>query len=181
MGGIIIDLPLGKRTEKNVDEKFLLAPEVVADYVHSVLESDRTVYAQHVVNRLEEQSILHSKEKWKNDKALMLPAQFLLNSAIKSKRLGLDYRLISLYPINPQNRPANEFEQDGLESVEVHPIRPYMKHSKVGRKTYFQAIYPDIAVTRGCVNCHNSHPSSSKKDFALDDVMGGILVSFQVK
>ena len=137
MGGIIIDLPLGKRTEKNVDEKFLLAPEVVAGYVHSVLESDRTVYAQHVVNRLEEQSILHSKEKWKNDKALMLPAQFLLNSPIKSKRLGLDYRLISLYPINPQNRPANEFEQDGLESVEVHSIRPYIKHSKVGRKTYF--------------------------------------------
>lgn len=181
MGGIIIDLPLGKRTEKNVDEKFLLAPEVVADYVHSVLESDRTVYAQHVVNRLEEQGILHSKEKWENDNALMLPAQFLLNSAVKSKRLGLDYRLISLYPINAQNRPANEFEQDGLESVEVHPIRPYIKHSKVGRKTYFQAIYPDIAVTRGCVNCHNGHPNSPKKDFALDDVMGGILVSFQVK
>ena len=181
MGGIIIDLPLGKRTEKNVDEKFLLAPEVVADYVHSVLESDRTVYAQHVVNRLEEQGILHSKEKWKNDKALMLPAQFLLNSAIKSKRLGLNFRLISLYPINPQNRPANEFEQDGLESVEVHPIRPYIKHSKVGRKTYFQAIYPDIAVTRGCVNCHNGHPNSPKKDFALDDVMGGILVSFQLR
>ena len=65
MGGIVIDLPLGKRTEKNVDKKFLLAPEVVADYVHSVLESDRTVYAQHVVNRLEEQGILHSKKMGK--------------------------------------------------------------------------------------------------------------------
>ncbi|MBT5551864.1 MAG: DUF3365 domain-containing protein, partial [Nitrospina sp.] len=127
MGGIIIDLPLGKRTEKNVDEKFILAPEVVADYVHSVLDSDRTVYARHIVNRLEEQDILHSKEKWKNDEAIMLPAQFLLNSAdeIESKKLGLHFRLISLYPINPQNRPANEFEQNGLESVEVHPIRPY--------------------------------------------------------
>lgn len=183
MGGIIIDLPLGRRTEKNVDEKFQLTPEVVADYVHSVLESDRTVYARHVVNRLEEGNILHSKEKWKNEKALMLPAQFLLNSAkaIKSKRLGLDFRLISLYPINPQNRPANEFEQNGLESVEVHPIRPYIKHSKVGRKTYFQAVYPDIAVTRGCVNCHNGHPDSPKKDFKLDDVMGGILVTFQLQ
>jgi hypothetical protein len=183
MGGIIIDLPLSRRTEKNVDEKFLLAPEVVADYVHSVLESDRTVYARHIVNRLEEQGVLHSKEKWENAGSLMLPAQFLLNSskAIKSKKLGLDFRLISLYPINPQNRPANEFEQNGLESVEVHPIRPYTKHSRIGRKAYFQAIYPDIAVTRGCVNCHNGHPSSPKKDFALDDVMGGILVGFPVQ
>jgi len=183
MGGIIIDLPLGRRTEKNVDEKFLLAPEVVADYVHSVLDSDRTVYARHIVNRLEERGILQSKEKWENAKAIMLPAQFLLNSAeaIKSKKLGLYFRLISLYPINPLNRPANEFEQNGLESVEVHPIRPYVKHTKVGRKEYFQAIYPDIAVTRGCVNCHNGHPGSPKKDFVLDDVMGGILVSFRVE
>ena len=65
--------------------------------------------------------------------------------------------------------------------MEVNPIRPYIKHSKVGRKTYFQAIYPDITVTRGCVNCHNGHPNSPKKDFALDDVIGGIQVSFQVK
>ena len=63
MGRIIIDLPLGRRTEKNVEEKIVLAPEVVADYVHSVLDSDRTVYARHVVNRLEERGILHSKEK----------------------------------------------------------------------------------------------------------------------
>ncbi|MBT3367218.1 MAG: DUF3365 domain-containing protein [Nitrospina sp.] len=182
MGGIIIDLPLGRRTEKNVDEKLVLAPEVVADYVHSVLESDRTVYAKHIVNRLEDLGIMHSKEKWKNDKALMLPAQFLLNSAeeIETKKVGLNFRLLSLYPINPQNRPANEFEQNGLESVEVHPVRPYIKHTKVGRKKYFQAIYPDIAVTRGCVNCHNGHPNSPKKDFVLDDVMGGILVSFRI-
>jgi hypothetical protein len=85
MGGIIIELPLGKRTERNVDEKFLLALLVVADYVHSVLESDRTVYVQHVVNRLEEQGILHLKEKWENENILMLPTQFLLNSSIKPK------------------------------------------------------------------------------------------------
>ena len=85
MGGIIIELPLGKRTERNVDEKFLLALLVVADYVYSVLESDRTVYVQHVVNRLKEQGILHSKEKWENENVLMLPAQFLLNSSIKPK------------------------------------------------------------------------------------------------
>lgn len=69
MGGIIIDISFGRRTEKNAYEKFPLVPEVVADYVHSVLASDHTVYAQHVVNRLEEQGILQSKEKWENENA----------------------------------------------------------------------------------------------------------------
>ena len=54
-------------------------------YVHSLLESDRTLYVQHSVNRLEEQGILHLKEKWENENILMLPAQFLLNSSIKPK------------------------------------------------------------------------------------------------
>ena len=64
--------------------------------------------------------------------------------------------------------------------MKVHPIRTYIKHSEVGRKTYFQAIYPDISVTRGCVNFHNGHPNSPKKVFFLDDMMGGIIVSLQV-
>jgi len=62
----------------------------------------------------------------------MLPAQLFLNSSIKPKQLERDFHLISLYPINPQNRAANEFEQDGLESVKVNPILTYIKHSKVG-------------------------------------------------
>jgi methyl-accepting chemotaxis protein len=96
---------------------------------------------------------------------LMLPAQFLLNSSIKPKQLERDYHLISLYPTNPQNRSANEFEQDGLKSVKVHPIRPYIKHSKVRRKTCFQTIYPDTSLTRGCINCQNGHPNTPKKGF----------------
>jgi hypothetical protein len=183
MGGIIIDLPLAKRSEKNVDEKFFLEPEVVADYIHSVLESDRTIYAKHIVNRLGDANILTIKEHWADSESIMLPAQFLLNTAdlIQDNELGLGFWLISHFPINLQNRPANEFEAHGLENVEVHPIRPFTQLTQVGRKKYFQAIYADVATTPGCVNCHNNHPNSPKKDFKLGDVMGGITLNFPIK
>jgi hypothetical protein len=151
MGGIVIDLPLAKRSEKNVDEKFSLEPEVVADYIHSVLESDRTIYAKHIVNRLGKTNILTIKENWPDSKSIMLPAQFLLNTAdlIQDNELGLGFWLISHFPINLQNRPANEFEAHGLENVEVHPIRPFTQRTQKGRKKYFQAIYADVATTPG--------------------------------
>ncbi len=173
MGGIVITLPLG--TEK----KEFLPPEVVADYVHSILESDRTVYAKHIVNRLQKNNVISATENWWEENTLLLPAQFLLNASdlIRNHQSQLDFRLISLWPINKHNGAANEFERSGLESVAHHPLRPYIGRLTLGEKKYFQAIYPDLAVTPACVSCHNAHPNSPKHDFKLFDVMGGIVVT----
>ncbi len=182
MGGIIINLPLGKKGKKEDLEKYLFAPEVIADYVHSILDADRTVYSKYIVDRLQNKNIIRASENWWNDNNLPLPAQFLLNASqlVEKRKLGIDFRLISLWPINPGNGPANEFEHKGLETVEIHPIRPYIGRSKIGRKHFFQAIYPDFAVTQGCADCHNAHPVSPKTDFKLHDVMGGIAVTLEL-
>jgi hypothetical protein len=176
MGGILITLPLGQGDNK---EQGMLSPEVVADYVHSVLEADRTVYAKFVVDRLQAANVIYASEHWWEENTLLLPAQFLLNASdlIKNSRSGLDFRLISQWPINEHNGPANEFERTGIESVAAHPLRPYIAKTKVGSNSYFQAIYPDLAVTPSCASCHNAHPKSPKHDFKLNDVMGGIVVT----
>ena len=182
MGGIVIDLPLGRRFNKKSSDQFRFPPEVVADYVHSILKSDRAVYAKHVVDRLANRGIMSASENWEKDNTLMLPAQFLMNtsSLIRKKGLGLDFQLISLWPINMKNSPGNEFERMGLETVDYHPIRPYSGRVKVGRKRFFQSIYPDLAVAPACVECHNAHPKSPKRDFKLLDVMGGIVVTIPI-
>ena len=184
MGGIVIDLPLGgMRFNKKPNDQFLFPPEVVADYVHSILESNRAVYAKHIVDRLERKGVLSASEHWEQDRSLMLPAQFLMNTSglIRKKNLGLDFQLISLWPINAKNSPGNEFEQMGLETVDYHPIRPYSGWVKVGHKHFFQSIYADLAVTPACVECHNAHPKSPKRDFKLQDVMGGLVVTLPIR
>lgn len=182
MGGIVIDLPLGRRFNKKPSDHFLFPPEVVADYVHSILESNRAVYAKHIVGRLESRGILSASEHWEQNHTLMLPAQFLMNASrlIREKGLGLDFQLISLWPINIKNGPGNKFEQMGLETLDYHPIRPYSGRIKVGRKQFFQSIYADVAVTPACVECHNAHPKSPRRDFKLLDVMGGVLVTLPI-
>ncbi len=180
MGAIIIDFPLGRSITGKFIENLFLTPEVVGDYVHSVLESDRAVYSKIIVDRLEKKNVIQAKENWRAENALMLPAQFLLNTAklIHKSRLGLDYRLISLWAVNSRNNPANDFERVGLETIDIHPIRPYAAYPIVGRNRFYQSIYPDFATTQGCVDCHNSHTNSPKRDFRLGDVMGGIVVTF---
>ncbi|MFQ5449975.1 MAG: DUF3365 domain-containing protein [Nitrospinaceae bacterium] len=183
MGGISITFPVVNNHPNSKTGKYLIPAEVVAEYIHSVLDSDRKIYSQYIVNRLQEKNIIYASENWWEDNALLLPAQFLLNASdlITNKQIDLDFKLISSWPINKHNGPANEFERKGLKYVVRHPIRPYIEYRDIGGKQYFQAVYPDFAVTPACVNCHNNHPKSPKKDFKINDVMGGIVMTFPVK
>ena len=156
-----------------------ISPETVTDYIHAVIEADRTFYTIHIVERMQKQGGSPTAENWRAEKkTLPLPAQFLAEASDLSSKTGtkVRYRLISLWPINPHNGPDGESEKKGLEAVREHPERAATSTVKVGDQTYFKAIYADRAVGQSCVGCHNSHPHSPKKDFKLDDVMGGLMI-----
>jgi hypothetical protein len=153
--------------------------ETVVDYIHSVLEADRTFYTVHVVERMERRGVIESSEKWRSEKALPLPAQFVQESSSLAELTGgkVRYRLISLHPINKQSGPQTEFERKALEAVMAHPEQPYKGLVREGGTRYFQAVYADLAVSLVCVNCHNADARSSKHDYKLRDVLGAVLIS----
>lgn len=160
-----------------------IAPEKVADYIHAVLEADRTFYTSHIVNRLQHKGIVASTEHWEQDNTLPLPAQFLHHSGrlVAESGRGIRYRLIGFSPIYQRNAPATEFERDALDRLRREPDRPVTGIVSSGKKQYFQAIYSDRAVSPACVSCHNSHPLSPKQDFQLNDVMGGIAITIPLE
>lgn len=157
--------------------------ESVADYIHAVISADREVYTRHAVERMQIKGVVATSEKWEERNTLPLPAQFLLESgrSLDKRNLGMQYRLISFWPINKRNVAANALESIGLGAVVTNPDRPYKGVTKVGDTRYFEAIYADLAVTPACAGCHNNHPDSPKRDFKLNDVMGAIVVSIQLK
>ncbi len=153
--------------------------ETVADYLHSVLEADRTFYTVHVVERMQRRGVIESSEKWREVSALPLPAQFFQEASSLAALTGssVRYRLISLNPINKQNAPRSEFERKALEAVMAHPEQPYKGQVTEGGARYFQALYADLAVSSVCVSCHNADARSSKQDYKLRDVLGAVLIS----
>lgn len=160
-----------------------IPPEEVADFIHSVIEADRTVYTTHVVQRMKESGKVTSAEAWKKETALPLPAQLLALSGlrVKSEGTGLQYRLASLWPIYEKNRPTTEFERTGLEAVAGDPDRPYTGIVTKENGRYFTAIYADRAISPACVECHNNHALSPKRNYKLNSVMGGVIISFPLR
>lgn len=157
--------------------------ESVVDYLHAVIAADRAVYTKHAVERMQTKGVVATSEKWEERNTLPLPAQFLLESGryVDKQGLGVQYRLISFWPINKRNVATNALERIGLGAVANHPDRPYKGVTKVGDTRYFEAVYADLAVTQSCAGCHNAHPDSPKHDFKLNDVMGAIVVSIQLE
>ena len=80
----------------------------------------------------------------------------------------MQYRLISLWPINKRKGASSEFEKIGLGTILTHQTKPYTAFVKERG-------------AQACIGCHNSHPDSPKRDFKINDVMGGLVISIPVK
>jgi hypothetical protein len=160
-----------------------IPPEMVAEYIHAVVQADRTLYSTHVVERLHDLKIPVAVEEWKARGTLPLPAQMLqmAGQEIQGLGLGLRIRLASLGPIYKKNGPVDQFERAGLEAVVKNPRKPFTGIITEGDKRFFKAIFADRAVSITCVACHNNHELSTKRDYKLYDVMGGIIISFPVQ
>jgi len=170
----------GLSAAKETDPPKGIAPEVVADYVHSVIQADRTIYTTEVVERMQMRGIVFAAENWREAGKLPLPAQLLIEAGrlvAAEHGSGLRFKLISSWAINKKNRPTSDFERTGLTEILVNPDRPYTGVATEGGARIFQALYPDKAVSQSCAGCHNGHADSPKKDFKRGDVMGGILLT----
>ncbi len=142
-----------------------------------MIQADRTFYTQHIVERMEAMLIVTASEDWVNEKTLPLPVQFLREASrnLNVRDTPFRYRLISPWPLNAKNAPVSEQERQMLEQV-VKFGEVVEGKVTINTKQYFQAIYPDRAVSRACVSCHNAHTESPKRDFKLNDVMGGLVI-----
>lgn len=157
-----------------------ISPQKMADALHAVMESDRTVYTRNVVNRLvKQEKVIKASEHWEDDKALPLPAQMFRMGAerVAEKNAGFTYSLLSEWPINKQNTPKTEVEIKGLQSIAASKgAEPFYSEETLGGQKYFTAVYADVAVAEACISCHNDHKDSPREDFKMGEVMGGVVI-----
>ncbi len=158
-----------------------VSPQKTAEYIHAILEANRNNYTDNVVVKLRREGV-DAHEHWKDERGVPLPAQYLMESGrmVAQKDLDFSFRLASLTPIYAWNAPNSDLERQGLATVQQDPTKPHYGLVKKGDLRLFQAVYADRAVSQACVDCHNSHPNSPRRDFKLNDVMGGIVITFPI-
>lgn len=162
--------------------------KAMADALHLVMDSDRTIYTRKIVNRLvKKEKVIKASEHFEDDKALVLPAQmFRFGAELVQKRsesmpdVNFSYSLQSLWPINKQNAPKTKAEKEGLKFVAENKGKNYYTEETLGGQKYFTAVYADTGVAPVCVSCHNDHKDTPKRDFKIGDVMGGVVIRIPI-
>lgn len=165
-------------------QEAMFSPKQLADMLHLVMESDRTVYTRVIVNRLTLQDkVITASEHFEDDHALALPAQMFRFGAemVASKTQDFQYSLQSLWAVNKQNMPRTDLEKKGLAFISENPGERFYGEETLGGVKYFTAVYPDVAVAQACVSCHNDHADSPRRDFKMGDVMGGVVIRIPLK
>ncbi len=151
----------------------------MADSLHAVIAADRQAYSELVVQRLAiDEKRLPVAEDWRAKDALPVHAQLLRHAAqsIQAHGAEFSYTLRSLWPLNPNNGPQTQVEQQGLEAVARQPDTAFYREEELGGRSYFTAIYADRAALPSCVECHNRDARSPKREVKPGDVMGAIVV-----
>ncbi len=186
--GMGLALCLGTASTAATAEGNMVPVKAMADALHLVMDSDRTIYTRKIVNRLvKKEKVIKASEHFEDDKALVLPAQmFRFGAELVQKRaekipdVNFTYSLQSLWPINKQNAPKTEAEKAGLKYVAENKGKNYYTEEVLGGQKYFTAVYADTGVAPVCVSCHNKHKDTPKRDFKIGDVMGGVVIRIPV-
>ncbi len=140
-------------------------------YILETVKAFRTVYAKGIVKKAKAGG-MNPNEDWRKDShALMLPAQFVKAGASQIK--GYELGLIGLDPIYKSNLPKSEGEANALNQITSSRNTDVVVFRE-GKKII--GVMGDFAVAQSCVDCHNQHPKSPKKDYKMGDLMGALIV-----
>lgn len=148
--------------------------EMLAKYILETVKAFRTAYVLLVVDHVKESGV-QPKEEWVKDiHAIPLPAQFVkvAGADIGSFEIGL----IGLTPVYKSNLPRTRAEAEALERMIADPRQKILTFADGDQ---FKGLAADFAIVKGCVDCHNAHPDSPKRDFKKGDVMGALIVRFK--
>ncbi|MEE9604659.1 MAG: methyl-accepting chemotaxis protein [Candidatus Scalindua sp.] len=145
---------------------------------------DRKQYTKNIIGKLKKDGVVEvhpNRDYAEIDGGIPLPATFVqeVSSVINEKGV-YSYDLLSKWNINKEKGLSTDFEReafDHLYSNKGKVFSRFMVHNSIYTLRYATS---DIASAEGCVNCHNNHEGSPKKDFKLGDVMGVLIVNIPI-
>ncbi|MBL8796485.1 MAG: protein kinase [Planctomycetia bacterium] len=143
-----------------------------------MLEEANNLYSAEVVNRVVSagKGIVVTHDYRHNPDAIPLPATLTIdlgNHINEKSKTGMQVRLYSDFPFRSRKDggPKDDFEHEALRRLRRNPTEPYYRFEDEDGRPVLK--YATARRMRGtCVECHNRHPDSTKRDWKEDDVRG---------
>lgn len=151
----------------------------IGQLVASQISSMRAYYTKNVVPIAKNQGVAVGHDYAERPNTIPLPATMVHDlNGVLSKDNNVIIRLYSNFPF-PFRRDGgarDDFERDALKELEKDPSKPYWRLTEYNGEPAIRFTKADQMVAQTCVDCHNAHAQSPKKDWKLGDVRGAVQV-----
>lgn len=148
------------------------------------LQKIRNYYAEYVLDDISQQQLVtvtHLHKQSRN--SIPIPATFLMEMAQsqpQQDKLSVD--IISPYPFEARkDRKLDSFQNFAWQQLAINSDTPVSRFDLVNNRQVVKVALPDKLTSMSCVNCHNSHPDSIKRDWQLGDVRGLVEITVDVE
>ncbi|TCL10099.1 adenylate/guanylate cyclase [Shimia isoporae] len=177
----LLGLPLA--LWQDMDELSHRAMERQSRSMNAVLSAVRGYYSENVVDRIlhhdGETQVVHN---YRNEPgAVPIPATLSLElgAELAAANAAVTYRFVSDYPFkNREQHELTSFEANALERFRANPGMGEIMHEEGGTfLDHSVTMATPIRMTEACVECHNTHPESTKIDWDEGDVRGVQIVT----
>lgn len=145
-------------------------------YAQAIKEA-RTLYSGNAVTRAKAvPGISVTHDYLSTPGAIPLPATYLieLSKSISQQNPGMSVRLFSDYPFpwrKDEGGTKDGFEQAALTYLRQHPTEKFVRVEDFQGRPALRYAEADV-MKPSCVECHNTHPNSPKRDWKVGDVRG---------
>ncbi len=169
-----IALAAGETYRVISDVSYKTAVEAAVSY-SAAINSIRAYYSSEVVPRAKAAGANISHEFRDVEGAIPLPATLTieLGEIASGLRSGGEFRLFSSYPFpwRPDGGARDEFEIAMLDALVEEGNEEFIAIEDVGSSRFLRYAIP-VRMNQSCVDCHNNHTSSPRKDWREGDVRG---------
>jgi len=118
-----------------------------------------------------------------NPSKIPLPATFIHEISEEFTKKGImTLKLYSPYPFpNRSTRQLDDFGQQAWNALNKNAKQSFSQVETINNKQVVRVALADTMSQQGCVNCHNSHPNTPKRDWKLHDVRGVLEVQIPIE
>ncbi|HRJ69897.1 MAG TPA: DUF3365 domain-containing protein, partial [Beijerinckiaceae bacterium] len=136
------------------------------------LRKIRSFYNENVVRKVVAGSSLRTATNFRaSEDAIPYPATFLHEIAAIDSLDGRSHGLVSPFPFaNRADRQMKAWEREAWDRLKAEPDARVVLPVTTEAGAFLYVAVADKLGAQTCVDCHNSHPDSLKKDWHLGDM-----------
>ena len=150
-----------------------------------VLSEVRTLYTEEVVNTAVAKGMIVTHNYQEVENAIPLPATFSmrLGELLGQHSDDVKIRLYSAYPFPwrmDTGGLGDEYSSKAWRELSKDQTRPYVEFVESDQGLVLRYATAD-AMRSACIECHNTHPQSPKRDWKVGDLRGILEVALPLK